>query len=538
MAMIRIEGIKLPFDHNDKQLEKKVLSILKLSKLPGDSVLSIKRKSLDARHKPELFYVYTIDFTTDKKNEDLLKKRIRDTKVRFVESEEYIIPENGSELLNKRPVIAGSGPAGLFCAYLLAGRGLKPIVIERGEPVDERSKTVEDFFSGIKPLNPESNVQFGEGGAGTFSDGKLNTLVKDKNHRNGFVLETFVKFGAKEEITYIAKPHLGTDELRHIVKNMREGIIELGGEFRFNTKLVDITLEKNKVKSITVENKDKTEVIDTDILVLAIGHSSRDTFKMLKDHEISMQQKNFAVGLRIEHKQKMINLSQYGAENVPGLQAADYKLTYNMPNGRSVYTFCMCPGGYVVNASSESGRLCVNGMSYSGRNSDNANSAVIVSVNSDDFASDDVLAGVDFAVKLEETAYKIGRGKVPVQKFGDFEQNRVSSGFGTVTPLTKGENNFANLRELFTDEINEAIIEGVHSFAKSIEGFDGPDSILSGVESRTSSPIRIIRDDDFNSNIKGIYPAGEGAGYAGGITSAAMDGMKVAETIISKYYMK
>ena len=536
--MIRIEGIKLPINHNEKQLEKKVLSILKLAKMPEKSTLTIKRKSLDARHKPDLFYVYTIDIATDKKSEDLLRKRIRDNKVGFVEKEEYVIPDNGEELLNNRPVIAGSGPAGLFCAYLLACRGLKPIVIERGEPVDERSKTVEDFFTGIKPLNPESNVQFGEGGAGTFSDGKLNTLVKDKNHRNGFVLETFVKFGAKEEITYLAKPHLGTDELRHIVKNMREGIIERGGEFQFNTKLVDITQENSRLKSITVLKDDKYEVMDTDILVLAIGHSSRDTFKMLKAHELYMQQKNFAVGLRIEHKQEMINLSQYGAENVTGLQAADYKLTYNMPNGRSVYTFCMCPGGYVVNASSEPGRLCVNGMSYSGRNSDNANSAIIVTVNSEDFGSDDVLAGVDYAVKLEENAYNIGRGKVPVQKFEDFEQNKVSSEFGSVIPLTKGENNFANLRELFTDEINEAIIEGVHSFAKSIKGFDGPDSMLSGVESRTSSPVRIVRDDDFNSNIKGIYPAGEGAGYAGGITSAAMDGMKVAESIISKYYLE
>lgn len=533
--MIRIEGIKLPIDHDKSQLNKKISSILRLGYNLSDDAIVIRRKSLDARHKPELFYVYTIDVLSDDKTEMSVKKRIKDKRVSFVEEEKYEIPDTGNENLTKRPVIVGSGPAGLFCAYLLAQKGFKPVVIERGESVDERSETVERFFNGESKLNTESNVQFGEGGAGTFSDGKLNTLVKDKNHRNGYVLESFVKFGAKEEITYLAKPHLGTDELKKIVRNMRNEIISLGGEFRFNTKLVDFDFDKASLKSLKVESANSIETLDTNICVLAIGHSARDTFYMLKKHQFEMMQKNFAVGLRIEHNQSLINKSQYGAENVKGLMAADYKLTHKLSDGRSVYTFCMCPGGYVVNASSEENRLAINGMSYSKRDSLNANSAIIVTVDREDFGSDNVLAGIDFAAGLEEKAYKLGNGRVPVQKFSDYENNIVSDSFGKVIPLTKGDNCFGNLRELFTDRINEAIIEGVHAFGRNIEGFDDPDSMLSGVESRTSSPVRIVRNENYISNYDGIYPCGEGAGYAGGITSAAMDGMKVAEAIISKY---
>lgn len=533
--MIRIEGIKLPIDHDKSQLNKKISSILRLGYNLSDDAIVIRRKSLDARHKPELFYVYTIDVLSDDKTEMSVKKRIKDKRVSFVEEEKYEIPDTGNENLTKRPVIVGSGPAGLFCAYLLAQKGFKPVVIERGESVDERSETVERFFNGESKLNTESNVQFGEGGAGTFSDGKLNTLVKDKNHRNGYVLESFVKFGAKEEITYLAKPHLGTDELKKIVRNMRNEIISLGGEFRFNTKLVDFDFDKASLKSLKVESANSIETLDTNICVLAIGHSARDTFYMLKKHQFEMMQKNFAVGLRIEHNQSLINKSQYGAENVKGLMAADYKLTHKLSDGRSVYTFCMCPGGYVVNASSEENRLAINGMSYSKRDSLNANSAIIVTVDREDFGSDNVLAGIDFAAGLEEKAYKLGNGRVPVQKFSDYENNILSDSFGKVIPLTKGDNCFGNLRELFTDRINEAIIEGVHAFGKKIEGFDDPDSMLSGVESRTSSPVRIVRNENYISNYDGIYPCGEGAGYAGGITSAAMDGMKVAEAIISKY---
>lgn len=532
--MVRIEGIKLPINHDEKALEKKILSALRIKDMSVGTEKRIRKKSLDARHKPELYFVYTVDCFFDEKTEAYLKKKNKDNKVSFLTEEKYEIPQTGDEILNKRPIIIGSGPAGLFCAYLLSLKGFDPIIIERGEPVDDRLDTVEIFFAGKAGLNSESNVQFGEGGAGTFSDGKLNTLVKDKNHRNGFVLETFVKFGAKEEITYLQKPHLGTDELKKIVKNMREEIISLGGEFRFNTKLVDIMFDNECLKSVKVLS-DKEEIIETDVCVLAIGHSARDTFYMLNKHNIQMQQKNFAVGLRIEHKQSMINKSQYGSEHVDGLMAADYKLTHKVNDKRSVYTFCMCPGGYVVNASSEDNKLAVNGMSYSGRNSENANSAIIVTVGPDDFKSDDVLAGIEFQRKLEETAFRIGGGKVPIQQFGDYENNIKSSTLGDVTPLTKGLNSFANLRELFTDDINEAIIEGVHAFGNSIKGFDNADSVLSGVESRTSSPVRIVRNDDFVSNISGIYPCGEGAGYAGGITSAAMDGMKVAEAIISKY---
>ena len=533
--MIRIDGIKLPVGHDEKALERKILSSLRLQTMPDGTQIKINRKSLDARKKPELYFVYSVNLYVDEKTENALKKKNRDSKVSFLAEEKYEMPKLGEKALYNRPVVVGSGPAGLFCAYLLSLKGFNPIIIERGESVENRTETVNGFFEGRNDLNPESNVQFGEGGAGTFSDGKLNTLVKDKNGRNGFVLETFVKFGAKEEITYLNKPHLGTDELIKIVKNMRNEIVSLGGEFRFNTKLSDISIENSSLKSITIISDNQEEIIDTDVCILAIGHSARDTFAMLNNHMIEMQQKNFAVGLRIEHKQSVINKSQYGKEQVEGLKAADYKLTYKTDSNRSVYTFCMCPGGYVVNASSEKNRLAVNGMSYSGRNSDNANSAIIVSVGPNDFASDEVMAGIEFQRRLEETAYRLGNGKVPVQKFSDYEDNIKSVSFGDVVPLTKGANNLANLRELFTDEINEAIIEGVHAFGKNIDGFDNPDSILSGVESRTSSPIRIVRDETFNSNVSGLYPCGEGAGYAGGITSAAMDGLKIAERIISLY---
>jgi uncharacterized FAD-dependent dehydrogenase len=428
-------------------------------------------------------------------------------------------------------VIVGAGPAGLFCAYMLAEQGYKPLVIERGEMVEERTKTIDHFWK-TNELCADSNVQFGEGGAGTFSDGKLNTLVKEKAFRNRKVLETFVKMGADSSILYVNKPHIGTDVLKNVIQNMRKEIIRLGGEFRFQTKLTDFQIEQGKITSITLNG---TEKINTTVLVLAIGHSARDTFALLKEKNMTMHPKPFAVGFRVEHPQTLINEARYGI-NADKLGAADYKVTHTAANGRGVYSFCMCPGGYVVNASSEQEHLAVNGMSYNKRDGKNANSAIVVTVAPEDFGGTDVLSGVEFQRKLEQAAFRIGKGNIPVQLLEDFQQNRESKQLGNVEPQTKGSWSFGNLRDILTEEINQSIIEGMHSFGKQIAGFDRPDTILLGIESRTSSPVRIVRDDEtYLSNIEGIYPYGEGAGYAGGITSAGMDGIRTAEKIAEKY---
>ena len=432
--------------------------------------------------------------------------------------------------LTYRPIVVGSGPAGLFCAYMLALHNYKPIVIERGQDVDKRIIDVETFWqTGI--LNPSSNVQFGEGGAGTFSDGKLNTLVKDPLNRHRKVFEIFVEAGAKEEILYENKPHIGTDLLIDIVKNIRYKIIAMGGEFRFDTCLTNIICDKQNLVGIQVNNN---RIINTEVLVLAIGHSARDTFKMLSESSLTMQSKPFAVGVRIQHPQSLINKSQYGVVNHSILPNASYKLTHKASNGRGVYTFCMCPGGYVVNASSETNMLAINGMSNYKRDSENANSAVIVTVNPKDFGND-IMSGVEFQRELERKAFIEGKGNIPIQLYGDFKHNKISECFGNIKPIFKGQYTFGNIRNIFPNYINETLIEGIENFSKRINGYASDDAIIAGVESRTSSPIKIIRNDFCESNIKGIYPAGEGAGYAGGITSAAIDGIIVAENIAKIY---
>lgn len=527
--MIRIQQLKLPLDYTEQTLSGAVSKELRV---PVSKIreVQIKKRSIDARKKPDIRYIAAVDVKTEREAEIL--KKAKNTQIRAVKDIPYQMPIPGMETLKYRPVIVGSGPAGLFCALLLARSGYHPLLLERGEDVDTRTRTVEMFWqTGI--LNEASNVQFGEGGAGTFSDGKLNTMVKDPAGRNRFVLETFVEAGADPEILYVNKPHIGTDVLREVVRNIRTEIERLGGEVRFLSKVTDLEIQNGEVRSVTVNN---TEKIPCEAVVLSIGHSARDTFSMLHKRELPMTAKSFAVGLRIEHPQSMINMAQYGAEQHPLLPAADYKLTHKLNNGRGIYSFCMCPGGYVVNASSEKGKTAVNGMSYHKRDGRNANSAMIVTVTPDDFEETGALAGISFQRHLEEMAWRIGKGSVPVQLFGDFCDHQESRKLGEIAPCIKGDWTFANLREGLPAFLGDSMEEGIRAFDRIIPGFSRADALLSGVESRTSSPVRIMREDDtMMSRIKGIYPCGEGAGYAGGITSAAMDGMKVAEAILKKY---
>ena len=531
--MIRIRQLKLKIDHTEEDLKKKIQHTLHLK--PGQCVSYIIRKqSLDARKKPDLYYTYTVDVEVSGEASVLRKNKSKD--VCKADWKEYSYPLEGPEPMRHRPVVIGCGPAGMFCAYVLAELGYRPILLERGADVDTRCQDVEHFWK-TGELDIKSNVQFGEGGAGTFSDGKLNTLVKDPMGRNHKVLEIFVENGASEEILYKNKPHIGTDVLAKVVKNMREKILANGGEVRFHTQVTDFAFENQQLTGLTVtDTLDGTSNrLNTDLAVLAIGHSARDTFQVLKDKQIPMEAKAFAVGVRMEHPQEMIDQAQYGQKRGAHLPAADYKLTAQLESGRSGYTFCMCPGGYVVNASSEHEMLAVNGMSYHDRAGKNANSAVIITVRPEDFPGEDVLAGVEFQRNLEHRAYEAGHGKIPVQQFGDFCKNVKSTTFGEIEPQMRGQYALANVRDIFPADISHDLEETICKFDHKISGYAREDAIVSGVESRTSSPVRILRDQSLESEMSGLYPCGEGAGYAGGITSAAMDGIKVAEKIIQKY---
>ena len=526
--IIRVSQITMPLKHNREQI---LAWACKLAHIKQNDVVSfqIVKQSVDARKKDAVCYSYAVDLTV----RHPVHLRGKHPHLSIPASVIYQPAGTGTQKLSDPVAVIGAGPAGLFCAYLLAKNGYRPLVVERGCPVEQRQKDVEEFWNtGV--LNPESNVQFGEGGAGTFSDGKLNTLVKDKTGRNRFVLETFVKFGAPEDILYTGKPHIGTDVLRQVVANMRTEIRRLGGTFCFQTKVTDVAVADGELQKICL-NETKWQPVSA--AVFAIGHSARDTFHMLYERKIPMMAKSFAVGFRVEHPQAMINESQYGTQaDLSLLPTAPYKVTYQAQNGRGVYSFCMCPGGYVVNASSEEGHLAVNGMSYRKRDSQNANSAIIISVTPEDFPdSKDPLSGVEFQRRLERKAWEIGKGKVPQQLLGDFSSNRASTGYGAFHSCLKGDHTFADLRPLLTESMNEAFLEGMHAFGRKIHGFDREDCIISGVESRTSSPVRIMRGETFESEIKNFYPCGEGAGYAGGIMSAAMDGLKVAEAILKKY---
>lgn len=525
--MIRVRQVKVPVLEDNSEFLK--MCIAKKLRVSLKDILSYKinKKSIDARNKEDVRFIYEVDVEVLEESKVLKKNKSVD--VFLAPKEEYILPMSGHKKLESSIIIVGSGPAGLFAAYLLAECGYKPIVIERGEKIENRILTVEQFWNtGL--LNPNSNVQFGEGGAGTFSDGKLNTLTGDAFFRNKKVLETFVKFGAPDDILYLQKPHIGTDVLRKVIVNMRNAIIKMGGVFYYNSCLTDFELEDSKLQAIEINHEKK---VVCHHLILAIGHSARDTFEMLLKRNLDMEAKPFAVGVRVEHLQKFISEAQYGKFS-SFLPPASYKLTYTTKENRGVYSFCMCPGGYVVNASSERERLAINGMSNHARDSKNANSALVVTVSPKDFGTNP-LDGVLFQRKLEQKAYELGKGNIPLQLYKDYLCNQVSFGFGKYKTEMKGGYTFANLNELFPDYINTSLKEAMIHFGKKIPHFDDDSVLLSGIESRTSSPVRIIRNEHFESNIEGIYPCGEGAGYAGGITTAAIDGLKVAESIIKDY---
>lgn len=539
--VLRVNQIKIPINVSEKtsnqeqiaKIEKKLRKIFNMT--PQDYIkYECVKKSVDSRHKPELYYVYSVEISEIhikgkvQNLEKLAQRHAKDNAI-FKKVNKYEFPA-GNVNKSDRPVIIGFGPAGMFAALELSRAGMTPIVFERGESVENRQKRVSGFWNGDE-LNEESNVQFGEGGAGTFSDGKLNSVIKDPTGMVRHVLETFAEFGADSSITYDSKPHIGTDVLAVVVKNIRQEILRLGGEIHFNHKMTDVFVENGKVTGIEVVDNESgvKKNVKCSKLCLSIGHSARDTFYMLGRKNIYMEPKPFAVGLRIQHPQSFIDENAYG--NCSSfLPAASYKVTHQTET-RGVYSFCMCPGGYVVNASSEKESLAVNGMSYSDRGSLNANSAMVVTVSMEDFGKG-VFDGIEFQRKMERLAYREGKGNIPVQLFKDFETSEVSSGFGRVEPCIKGGYSFGNLRNVLPEFVSTALVTGIHGCSRYIKGFDMEDALLAGVESRTSSPVKIKRDDNLNSvNVKGIYPCGEGAGYAGGITSAAVDGIRVAEKI-------
>lgn len=521
--MIRINNIKIPLDFDFSELKKFCARKFNITEKNIYSV-RLAKKSVDARKKSNVHFIISVDISA--KGEKSVKNAVP------IENFVYTVPEIKAK---KRPVIVGFGPAGMFAALVLAMAGTEPIILERGMDVDSRVKAVETFRNGGE-LNPDCNIQFGEGGAGTFSDGKLTTGIKDK--RIGWILEKLVEFGAPDEILYLAKPHIGTDKLRETVKNLRQYVISLGAEIRFNSKFVGYETENDCISAVICNCGGNDYRIETDNVILATGHSARDVFEMLYKKNVELSQKSFSVGVRIEHLRKDIDKAMYGSfAGHKALKAADYKLSIHLPNGRTLYTFCMCPGGFVVPASSEQGRLAVNGMSCFARDAENSNSALLVNINTHDYGSSNPLAGMYFQRELEEKAFIAGGCdySAPVSLVGDFMDGRISQKIGKIKPSYMPKTKFARPEEYLPDFVCESLRMGIKEMGRKINGFDNPEAVLTGIESRSSSPVRINRTKSLESvSVGGLFPCGEGAGYAGGIVSAAVDGMKCAEAVINK----
>ncbi len=532
--MIRLNEIKMPLGATEQEVKTAAAKVLKIKEEDIKS-FCLARRSIDSRKKDNIVLVYSVEIETDLKEENLIAGMLPN-KALITERYNYQVPE-AKRNFKLRPVVAGFGPAGMFAALTLAKAGLKPIVLERGGQVEERTKSVNTFWT-TRKLDTESNVQFGEGGAGTFSDGKLTTGIKDPRCREVFL--RFTEFGAPEEILYSATPHIGTDKLKTVVKNLREEVIRLGGEIKFNTKLVDIITANGFVQGISYQNADGTITdIETDALILAIGHSARDTFELVYRKGLEIIQKPFSVGTRIEHPQEHINKAQYGKLwNSPLLPAADYKLACHPPHGRGLYTFCMCPGGTVVAASSEDGGMVVNGMSEYARDKENANCALLVGIEPP-FDTDHPLAGMYLQRDIEQKAFNIGGGDytAPAQLLGDFLKGKPSKKLGAVNPSCPTGVTMTDIRQVLPQKVTDTIAGAIADFDKKLNGFNLYDAVLTAPESRSSSPIRILRDEFMQTTrLRGLYPAGEGAGYAGGIVSAAVDGIKCAEAVLNGEY--
>jgi len=534
---IRLEEVSLDIDHNEDELSKKVANILGIA-IEKINDLTVVKRAVDSRNRGKINFVYSADVLVDNPDKIVEKiskfhdKTVKRHRIRLQEAYVYEIPSVTVKSTDKRPIIIGSGPSGLFCALLMARAGLKPLIIERGKCVDKRVNDVNKFFN-TGELNVNSNIQFGEGGAGTFSDGKLNTLIK--NSRIKYIFNEFLLAGAPEDIAWQGHPHIGTDKLREVVKNMSKEIVNLGGEIRFESCLTNIGMKNGKIVSAIIND---CEEIFTNELVLAIGHSARDTYEMLFENGVKMEQKVFSIGVRIEHKAKMINKAQYkDFYNSPKLPTARYKLVANSEGNRPVYTFCMCPGGYVVAAASEKGMLVTNGMSEYNQDGENSNSALLVNVFPEDIASDHSLAGIEFQRKWEKKAFEAGGRdfKAPAVLVSDFLNDRKSVEIADVKATYKPGIVLGSLDGCLPDYVLESIRGALPFLDRKVKGFAHPEALITGVETRTTAPVRLIRDESFQSNIAGLYPAGEGAGYAGGIISSAVDGIRIAEVIIEKY---
>ncbi len=524
--MLRINNLQLDITENETSIPRKLAETLKIQE-SSIQQWEIVKKSVDARKKPNVRLVYSVDAQV--KDEKKVLDRCRNKNVLAVTAEPYTFPAEGKA--KGKVVVVGAGPSGLFCALMLQRAGVRVTLLERGRPVEQRTADVEKFWNGGS-LDTTSNVQFGEGGAGTFSDGKLTTGVGD--HRLGYIIDEFISHGAPEDIKYLAKPHIGTDKLKEVVKNIRLELISLGADVRYESRLAAVKVKAGHITAVVVESREGRYTMDADHVVLATGHSARDTFEMLYESGAEMAAKNFAVGVRIEHLQSTICKAQYGdAAGHPNLPVPDYKLACHLDSGRSVFSFCVCPGGYVVASASEEGCLVTNGMSEYLRDGKNINGGLLVNITPDDFGSSHPLAGIAFQRKLEADAFKLGGSNwmAPAQLAGDFLKGVPSVKAGAVIPTYRPGVTFTDIRKCLPEFISASLAEAIPLLGRKLKGFDGYDTVLTAVESRSSSPVRIVRDEHYQSNIRGLYPCGEGAGFAGGIMSAAADGIRCAEKV-------